>query len=230
MAPRAQRTLRFALAVALVALGLAAVAALASVTVYNNNFSRKSEAKEIRHASGNHCDKRWRSKAESFRVVANKGPGACVYRPPVEADGPGPDHKFQVRAKLLKDTPKGIRDGAFVAVAVRAATGVGYELRVFPSTRKFQLRRSPGGGGGDFPAKGHSGKINGGGKSNILRIDAIGDTVTARVNGTKLAKATDSNAAQVSGRKVQFELGQKKSTSQPTIAVFDDVRLALPSP
>jgi hypothetical protein len=224
------RTLRPALAVALAALGLTAVGAFASVTVYNNKFPSNRKAKEIRHASGNRCDKRWRSKAESLRVVKTRGPGTCVYRPPVEGDGNGPDHKFQVRAKLLKETARGIRDGAYVAVGVRAGAEVGYELRVFPRTQKFQLRRFPAGGGGDFPAKGHSGRIKGGGKSNILRIDAVGDTVIARVNGKKLAQATDNNAAEVSGRKVQFMLGQKKHTSKPTFAVFDDVKLAVPNP
>ena len=90
-----------------------------------------------------------------------------------------------------------------MAVAVRSGKSSGYELRIFPKRHKFQLRRSPSGGGGGFPAKGRSRAIKGVSKPNIVRLKAVGNRVTARVNGTQLAKVTDSNAGQVDGRKLE---------------------------
>ena len=132
-----------------------------AVTVYKNDFSRKAEAKELRHSSGKHCGKSWRKKAESVRVQRTRGSGACGYRPPVEGDTDGPDHDFRAKAKLLQRTPKGIRGGAYVAIAVRSGRSSGYELRVFPKKHKFELAASPSGGGGGFPATGTSQAIKG---------------------------------------------------------------------
>ena len=75
MGPRRRTRPAVALLAAALALGLAAAVALAGVTVYKNNFSSKSEAKELRHSSGKHCAKRWRKKAKSVRVAAQPGIG-----------------------------------------------------------------------------------------------------------------------------------------------------------
>src|ERR671925_2067411 len=101
---------------AALALIVAGGSALASVTVYRNTFSSKTDAKELRHVEGKHCSKRFRERAKALRITAKRGREVCGYRPPVEGDGPGPDHRLQVTAKLLKHTPKGVRDGAYVAV------------------------------------------------------------------------------------------------------------------
>jgi hypothetical protein len=228
MAPPRRTTLAVVLLAAILALGLAA-AALAGVTVYSNNFSRKAETKQLKHADGRHCDKRWRRKAESVLVEVKKGPGACGYRPPVEGDTDGPDHDFQAKLKMLKATPRGIRGSVYLAVAVRSGKSSRYELRVFPKKHNYELRRAPAGGGGGFPKKGTSRaiKVN---KPNVLRLKAVGNTVTAKVNSKKLAQVTDSNAGQVSGRRLEVFVGNKRRTHKDVVASLDNLRLQVPSP
>jgi hypothetical protein len=230
MGPRWRTRPAVALLAAAISLGLAAVAAYAGVTVYKNNFSSKAEAKELRHSRGGHCAKRWREKAKTVRAQRNRGSGACGYRPPVEGDTSGPDHDFRVKEKLLKATPKGIRGTAYVAVVVRSGKGSGYELRIFPKQHKFQLRRAPSGGGSGFPAEGTSQAIKGVGKPNVLRLKAFGNKVTARVNGTQLAKVTDSNAGQVDGRKLEVAVGNKRRSNKQVVATFDNLKLLVPNP
>jgi hypothetical protein len=219
-----------ALLVAVLALGLGAAAALAGVTVYKNNFSGKAEAKELEHAQGKHCDKRWRKKAKSLRVAVKRGPDVCGYRPPVEGDSAQPDHDFQAKEKLLKRTPKSTRGDAYLAIAVRVGKNVGYELRAFPKKQKFALRRSPSGGGGGFPANGTSSAIKGVNKRNVLRLRVVGDKVTARVNGTKVAEVTDSNPSEVDGRKLEVAVGHKKNSHKTVLATLDDLKLQVPNP
>jgi hypothetical protein len=230
MGPHRRTRPAVVLLAAALALGLAAVVALAGVTVYKNNFSSKAEAKELRHSSGKYCAKRWRRKAKNVRAQRNRGSGACVYRPPVEGDAAGPDHDFRVKEKLLKATPKGIRKTAYVAVAVRSGRSSGYELRIFPKGHKFQLRRAPSGGGGGFPAKGRSEAIKGVSKPNVVRLKAVGNKVTASVNGTRLARVTDSNAGQVDGRKLAVAVGNKRRSNKQVVATFDNLRLLVPNP
>jgi hypothetical protein len=230
MGPRRRTRPAVALLAAALALALAAAVALAGVTVYKNNFSSKAEAKELRHSSGKHCAKRWRQKAKTVRAQRNRGSGACGYRPPVEGDTAGPDHDFRAKEKLLKATPKGIRRSAYVAVAVRSSRSSGYELRIFPKRHKFKLHRVPSGGGGGFPAKGRSRAIKGVNKPNVVRLKAFGNRVTARVNGTRLAKVTDSNAGQVDGRKLEVSVGSKRRSNKDVVATFDNLKLLVPNP
>jgi hypothetical protein len=218
------------LLVAALALGLVAATALAGITVYKNTFSRRSEVRQLRHADGKHCDKRWRKKAQSLLVDVKKGPGACGYRPPVEGDSAGPDHDFQAKGKLLRATPKGLRGSAYLAVAVRSGASSRYELRIFPKKHTYELRRAPLGGGGGFPKKGKSRSIKGPNKANVLRLRAVGNTVTAKVNGKRLAQVTDSNAGQVGGRKLEVLVGNKRSTKKDVVANIDNLRLQVPNP
>jgi hypothetical protein len=102
------------------AIGLGAATAIAGVTVYGNKFARRADVRELRHAEGKHCHRAWRRKAESLRVDVERGPEVCGYRPPVEGDGDGPDHGLRAKEKLLRTTPKSVRRGAYVAIAVRS--------------------------------------------------------------------------------------------------------------
>jgi uncharacterized low-complexity protein len=228
MAPPRRTRLAVVLLAAVLALGLAA-AALAGVTVYTNNFSGRAEAKQLKHTEGRHCEERWRRKAKSILVEVKKGPGRCGYRPPVEGDTPGPDHDFQAELKLLRATPVGIRRSAYMAVAVRSGKSSRYELRIFPKKHKYELRRIPAGGGGGFPKKGTSRaiKVN---KPNVLRLKAVGNTVTARVNSKKVAQVTDSNPGQVDGRRLEVLVGNKRRTHKDVVASLDNLKLQVPSP
>jgi len=221
---------RVALLAALGAAGLVAATAMAGVTVYKNDFSSKRESRDLRHAEGKNCSERWRRKSEAVRISVKEGPGVCGYRPPVEGDTAGPDHDFRATMRLLKDTPKALRDSAYLAVAVRSDKGSGYELRVFSSRHKFQVIRRPTDGGSDFPAKGTASAIKNVGKPNVLRLSASGDQVTAKVNGTRVARVTDSNSAEVDGRKLEVAVATKKRSDRAVLATVDDLKLQVPNP
>jgi hypothetical protein len=229
MAGRRHKRAIFALAGAALVLGLAAVLAIAGVTVYKNNFSSRAEVREVERVEGKHCDRRWRKKAESVRIELKKGPERCGYEPPVQGDSSRPDHIFQATGKLLKQTSRRVRGGAYVAVAVRVGKDSAYELRIFPARQKYQLRRDPSGGDG-FPAKGTSNAIKGINKTNELRLKAFDDKVTARVNGSKLASVTDASPNQVKGRKVEVAVGHKRTSRRDVTATLDDLKLQVPKP
>jgi hypothetical protein len=218
------------LALAAAAAAFMAASAIAGVTVYTNNFSSKRESKELRHAEGKKCEKNWRKKAKSVVIKAKKGPTVCGYRPPVEGDGKAPDHSFQAQEKLLKDTPKSVRDRVYLGVAVRSGKKVGYELWVFPTKGKFKVARRAGGGGVNFLAKGNHKAIKGGGKPNVLSLKAVGSKVIAKVNGKRVAKTVDRKAGAVDGRKMEAMLGYKKRRSKPALATFDNLKVQVPKP
>jgi hypothetical protein len=228
---RPSRTLAL-LAVALAAMAAAIMAALAfaGVTVYSNDFSSKKEATELRHAEGKHCNRGWRKKGESLIVTAERGKTVCGYRPPVEGDSDGPNHKFKGAAKLLKQTPKSVRDRVYVGLAVRSAKETGYQLQVFPSAHDFRLVRMNGTDRVDVMAKGGNKAIKGTNKPNVLTLSAVGGQIVGRVNGTKVAKETDSNAGQVDGRKLEVLLGYQKKRRKPASATFDNLEVQVPQP
>jgi hypothetical protein len=219
-----------ALVLAAVGAALVAATAIAGVTVYSNNFSSKGEAKELRHAEGKGCNKDWRKKAKSVVVTAKRGKTVCGYRPPVEGDADGPNHKFKAKEKLLKETPKSVRDGVYLGIAVRSAKDTGYELQVFPTEHKFRLVRRTGGDKADLLAKGRNKAIDGTNKPNAMLISAVGSQVVAKVNGKRLAKVGDRNSGQVDGRKVEVMLGYKKKRTKPASATFDNLELQVPRP
>jgi hypothetical protein len=212
------------------AAGLVAAVALASVTVYSNDFSKRKEAKELRHAEGKNCKKDWRKKSKSLGIIAEKGRTVCGYRPPVQGDGAAPNHKFRAKTKLLKDTPKSVRDRVYVGIAVRSGDNLGYELQVFPSNKKFRLIRRAGADKTSVLAKGGNKAINGVKGSNVLDLSAKGSQLVARVNGKRVAKLVDRSSGQVDGRKLEIMLGYKKKRSKPASAAFDDLALQVPNP
>jgi hypothetical protein len=212
------------------AIAIAGATAVASVTVYENKFARKADVRELRKAEGKHCKKGWRRRSESLRIAVERGPELCGYRPPIEGDTNGPDHDFRAREKVLRSTPKAVRRGAFLAIAVRFGKGSGYQLRVFPSRHKFTLERSPSGGGAGFPAQGRSSSIKGLRKPNILRLIVVDNKVTARVNGAKVANVTDSNPAQVRGRGLEVAIGHRRTSRKEVIGDVDNLELRVPNP
>jgi hypothetical protein len=222
------RRLGLPAASAALALAVAAVA-LADVSIYRNDFSARSEFGEISKAGGKKCEKRYRKKSETMRVNFDRGDQGCSFAIPVEGDGAEPDHVFQASGKVSPDTAKQVKDKAYVGVWLRVGGGNGYELRVFPTTDEFELRREPAGGGGGFPATGTSGEIKGIGERNKLRLRAAGAQVKAFVNGTLLTTETDSNPGELQGAKIEFTLGSTASGDRKVEGVFDDLKLGVPS-
>ena len=224
-----QTTTALALAIGATALLAAGITtALASVTVYSNDFSSKAKFAEIvRAGGGKRCDRSYRSKSKAMRAAVKASPTTCSYRPPVQGDRELPNHEVTVEGKILKKTPKSMRGGAFLEVTVRAGGGgVGYALRVFPRKHRFELRRVPSGDG--FPVRGRDKAINRVHERNQLRLVARGAKITASVNGKELASVDDVNPGQVLGSKIRFGVGNAKQKSKPVAATFKKIAVAVP--
>ena len=224
---RFKTTLATLLAVAL----SGALAALAfGISVYSNDFSSEAEYEQIvRSGGGKSCDKVYRKKQNAMLVSVKKGPLTCAFRVPVEGDSELPNHAVGIETKLLSSTAKGVRDGAFVEVTLRAGGGgVGYTLRVFPTRGKFELTRGPG-DGGEFPVRGRAKAIKGVNERNDVSLSARGAQLVASVNGKELASVQDSNPGQVTGRKVRIAVGGKKSSQNDVLAIIRRVGVGVPT-
>ncbi len=212
----------------LVALVSSVGIATASVVIYNNPFKNKAGFREVRKFNGKKaCKRSFAGKKKGFGAEVRKGPLQCDYRTPVTGDAKEPDHEIEVSATVLDSTPKGVRKGAYVGVALRADKSSRYELRVFPDKRRWELRRKPDGGGADFPAEG-SGGIKKTGKANTLKLRAFGAKVTAFVNGKTVATATDGKPGDLDGRKTMILAGTKGKTKSSAEMTFQDLRIRIP--
>jgi hypothetical protein len=223
---RSSATAVLGVAVALAA-ALAAVA-LANVTIYSNNFSSRSEARELDGPQARACSKNWRKGPKTLKVALGRGPLACPYGLPVQGVDALPDHDLKMKGKILTDTRRPIRDTAYIGLLVRAGGGQYYELRVFPRTHGYSLRRSPDGPG--FPANGTDGVIRRVGKTNTIRLEVFGTRARAIVNGTELADVTDSDPGEILGTRLRVVVGNTGNTNKNTHAVLDDVKVAVPEP
>lgn len=218
-------------AVAASAVLAAAVIAQAAVEVYDNQFDSRAAYRDVGKLGGKKaCDHDYKKgkgkKRGSARLTVKKAEHSCAFRPPVVGDSELPNHRVTVVGKVADSTKKAARGGAFIEVAVRVGAGGRYSLRVFPHKQRFELLRLP--QGGEFPAEGRSKKINEVGKRNKLRLTAIGGEIAAFVNGGELARITDSNLGEVTGRKIHFGLGNAKDTPKNVIGSFKRVSVAVP--
>jgi hypothetical protein len=227
---RGQFRLRYvALAGALALCGALAATALGFVNVYVNPFSKRGEVRQVSLVKGGkHCDRDFLKKRGVMEVNVKSGPGACIYKAPVQGDSSRPDHRFEAQGRILKSTNSRIRDDAYLSIAVRVGGGDRYELRVFPKGRDFVLRRQPGGAG--FPANGSNSEIGTPGQLNKLRLTVIGNRVRAHVNGAEVADVTDANANSIKGRKVEFGVGTQANTGKDTDGNFTKLTLSVPDP
>jgi hypothetical protein len=222
---------RSALAALVAALfGVGAATAVAAVTVYNNDMSSQSEFNEIvRSGGGKRCDKKYREKSKVMLASVKRSPTTCSFRPPVQGDRELSNQGVSVDGKILKQTPKSVRGGAFIEVTVRAGgSGSGYALRIFPQRQRFELHRGPAGGG--FPAQGHSDAIKKINERNKVTVIATGAEIRAVVNGKEVAKVSDSNPGQVQGRKVRFAIGSKADKDKTVVGTFKRIAVSVPDP
>jgi hypothetical protein len=216
--------------VAALAFALFAVAAAqAWVGIYSNSFKTKSQYKEIQSVSGKErCDRQYKSGNEVMLITVDEGPKECAYKPPVQGSTSKPDHRFDAEGRILRGTVKGVRDDAFLWIAVRVGGGNRYELQVFPKGSDFKLLRKP--NNGPFPVKGNAGAINNIGELNKLRIIVLNDRVRAAINKDEVADLTDPNANGVDGAKVEFGVGTDAKSGKNTEGNFGSLRLSVPDP
>jgi hypothetical protein len=217
---------------------LAAVAAgattalAAAVPIYSNDMSSIAERGELRKASGRNCDRGGSEVA--LRVEAGRRTAACSYRTPVI----GRDLEIFSTERLLSGTPASTRGRIYVGLGLRNGGGGGYLLQVFPVRKTWKLRREVPGAGGSVLASGNSRRIDGVNDANRLGLRAFNLTGTsdpddcrlvARLNGERLAVATDPDSGPVSGRLSTVSVGAAQSANG-AVASFDDVLVRVPDP
>ena len=215
---------------AVIALALASSVGVAAATVviYNNPFKNKTAFREVKKFDGKKGCRRFFPGKKGYGAEVKKGPLQCDFRTPVTGDSKEPDHEIEVSAKVSDATAKGVRKGAYAGVALRADKSSRYELRVVPEQRRWQLRRKPDGGGGDFPAEGTDGNIGKVGKSNKLKLRAFDDEVTAFVNKESVVSLTDSDPGDLNGRKTMIVAGNTSKKKSSTEVVFNNLRIRIP--
>lgn len=225
-----RRTTRQGVA-ALAIVGTLAVAAtaLAVVEIYSNGFNSRHAFGEIESADGGKkCERRWSKKRGQMKVELKKAPGACTYKLPVQGDGSQPDHRLEAKGKIVKATRRKVREDAYLTLAVRVGAGKRYELRVFPKTQEYSLRREPGGAG--FPADGTNAEIGKIGAKNALVLVANGNEIRAKANGADLATVNDANASEIGGAKLEFGVGSEADSKKDTVGTFSKVLVSIPNP
>ncbi len=218
------RRLPIIIVAALVAI-LAATASGAVITVFKTSFNSRGDFEAMRALSGpgKQCKRDWRDES-ALGVKTKGGPVECAVSTPVSGDSAQPNQTIKVVAKVNKDTDDKVKESTYVGVVVRASGKGGYELRVFPKARRFQLLKS-----GEVLEEGREKAIEGLATKNRLQLEASGSTITAKVNGDALATLKDRDADEVTGRQTGVSFGvMKRSKKAQGVALFDKLKVQVP--
>jgi hypothetical protein len=219
--------------------GFAAAAHAAPVTVALYLFSSQGDVQAFQKVQGAKCEKKWRQN-NSMQVTVGAGTTACAFRTSVVADSSDvrADHEIAATGFIGGATPKNRRKKSFVSVFARSSENSGYELRVRPYARSWQLFRDPR-GQAQGPTLFRSGKgkfIRPKGKPNLLTLRAFDHgaadtTVVARVNSKVVLSFRDTGNSQPDGRRTAVGTGVKGSGSGTgVVGIFDNVAVRVPNP
>jgi hypothetical protein len=222
------------------ALALAAVAAQAGpITVALYTFQAQGDVSSFYKVGGAKCKAKWRKK-KTIGIVVGEKTNACAYRSSVVADvqDPGPDQEMAASTNLAAATPAGIRKKIYLAVAVRESNTTSYELRIYPSPRKWQLIRDGRGSAAPTVLGSGSGRFirQGVGVRNELLLRAFdygssSVTLLAKVNGRKVLGMKDTAAGAPNGRRTTIVVGARgKALANKAVGSFDNVAIRVPDP
>jgi hypothetical protein len=211
--------------IALIATFAIAGLAQAGISVFKTSFNSRGDYKSVKALAGKSgCGREWRNKS-ALGVTTEGGKLDCALATPVSADSDKPDQIIQVVGKVTKATDDKVKEAIYVGVAVRANKKQGYELRIFPKAREWELRRN-----GERVDGDRDKAIEGLAKKNRIQLQAIGSTVTAKVNGQRLIEFKDKSSDGVGGRKNALIYGDRKDTeSADGEAFFDKLKVQIPS-
>lgn len=214
----------------LFAVAIGAGVALGEVAVYSNDFASKASVADLQKVEGGReCGRAWVRADRQLALEISGGEVSCTFATPVRGDATMPAHALEVEATIPKGPPKSVRDDLVIVLGVRGGEDVGYELRIVPATRAWELRRDPEGAG--FPQVGSDEAIGGMGRANEIALQAFGDQITATVNGKPIVDAlVDPAPGQVDGRRTMVGLLTEAEVKENVIATFDDLEVRIPDP
>lgn len=221
-----------ALAAAIVSLALAGSATAALIGIYRNGMETTGQRSEVVKLSGERCGRG--GSEHAFKITVGKRTDECSYRTPVI----GRDLEISATMRLLDGTPKALRQGAFLALSLRAGGGAHYQLVVFPLQRKAQLRKTFTDGSVKFLRIAKKvPTIKGVNRANQLRLRAFNITggpdkghckILAFVGSELVAEFTDRAAGDLQGRASGFAVGATKN-AKGAVGSADDVVLRVPN-
>lgn len=229
------KTLRIAAFVALLATALALVpsAGAALVGIYRNGMESKGQLAQIAKLSGARCARG--ATEHAFLITVGKQTKECAYRTPVF----GRDLEIAATERLLGKTPKPVQRSAYLAVELRSGAGARYQLAVYPTQGKAQLRKILEDGTIEYlHIEKDVATIGGIDKANQLRLSAFNVTegeekgncrIVASVGGEPVADVVDEGAGNLTGRASGFSVGSAKPAKGAQASV-DDVVVRVPSP
>lgn len=232
------RTKLTAVVVLCASLALGAAAAVAGpVTIALYTFENPADSLAFLKGEGAKCTKK--AGKGNMSVLLGAGTSVCTFRSSVvaSADDVAPDQEVSATGVVAASTPRKLQKKAFVGVNVRESDSAGYELRVRPIARSWQVFRDPKGSAGPTLFRSGKGKfIRQGAKPNslLLRAFDFGTASTqlrAAVNGKTVLTATDSGADQPDGHRNGVAAGVKGSGPGAGMAgLFDNVAIKIPNP
>jgi hypothetical protein len=235
--PKTKLTALIALAATLV---VAAAAHAAPVPVAQYLFDNRADVDAFQKTRGAKCSKKWYANA-AISVTVGPGTNACLYRTNVVGDSSdlAPDQQLSATGMVLKNAPVKLQKKAYVGIAVRSSENAGYELRVRPVARKWQLfRDARGAATGPVLLAAGTGKFirPALGKVNLLTLRAFdyggpNTQLLATVNGRTVHTSTDTGNGQPDGRQTVLTTGVKGTgAGTGVVGVFDDVYVRVPNP
>ena len=201
--------------------------AFASVRIYDNNFTGRSDARAL-ELNGKGCAAEVRGNKKQLGVSTEEGRSRCRLRLPVQGDAARPDHIIQADGKLLPRTDEQMRKRVYLGLTVREGGGGFYELRVYPERREYRLVRKPEGEG--FPVEARDNAIGKTGEANRFTLRALGGEISANVNRLAVGPVADPTANDLSGTKLSLVLGQEGRSNQGARAWFSNLSVKVPNP
>jgi hypothetical protein len=216
-------------------LAFAASASGALVGIYRNGMESKGQLGQILKLSGARCARGGSDGA--FTITVGKATKECSYRTPVL----GRDLEIAATMRLFSrsQVPESVQRSAYLAVDLRAGGGARYQLAIYPTQRKAQVRKLLADGSIQYlDIEKEVAEIGGLDKVNQLRLQAFNVTsgegrgncqILAFVGGQLIAEVTDEAAGELSGRASGFSLGSSR-VAKGAQASVDDVVVRIPGP
>ena len=208
--------------------------ASASLSIYKNALDTKSKRSEVVNVGPGNC-KRGKGK-KAYRFSLGKKTRECAYRLPVV----GRSIEVTGTGVLFGGTPPKVVDRTYLAISTRQANnGSRYQLAVFPSRERFELRKVGPNGGIETLAKVNEERvIKPTDMSNRLTLQVFNkvsglpaDTarLVARINGKRVAVVEDAESVQLTGRTSTFSIGSS-SPARGATGSFRAIDVRIPDP
>jgi len=216
---------------------VAAVAQAGPVPVAVYSFQAAGDVSAFMKQSGKACTRKWQQR-KAMAIGVGKGTTECVFDTSVVGDStdPGSDMQVTAFASLAAGGNGKLRNRAFVGVAARSSATAGYELRVFPAARKWQVFRDPAGAAPAVLVKAGQSKAIQTKKPTAMLLRAFDfntptTTVVAKIGRETLHMFTDAAADIPDGRRSAVFVGVKgKGAGNGVTGVFDNVAIGVPNP